>query len=91
MDYKDFTKRDVAYNTFVEYRKLVLESHDKGRFIDAFIELCTRALSGDCVAQDCVAYFFKNGVENYLFENYEYYMSWQILAMSSPLRKWNFS
>lgn len=80
MEYKDFTKRDDAYNIFVKYRREVLDSVDTGKFADTFTELCTKALSGDCVAQDCVSYFFKNGVDGCLFENYEYYMSWQILA-----------
>lgn len=80
MDYKDFTSRNDAFNGFVKLRKEVLDSVDRGNFGDVFTELCTKALSGDCVAQDCVAYFFNKGIPNVLLPNFENYMSWQILA-----------
>ena len=80
MDYKDFTKRSVAFDGFVAYRKELLDAVQVGDFFDLFTELCSRALAGDCIAQDCAAYFFNKGVPNVLAVNYEYYMSWQILA-----------
>jgi len=80
LDYKDFTKRQDAFDMFVKARREVLDSVDRGHFGEVFTELCTKALEGDCVAQDCVAYFFNKGVPNYLVPNFEYYMSWQILA-----------
>lgn len=80
LDYKDFTDRKTAFDGFVKYRRVVLNSVDKNKFVDEFTELCTRAMSGDCIAQDCVAYFFNRGVPDYIAPNYEYYMSWQILA-----------
>lgn len=80
MDYKDFTKRQKAFDGFVKYRREVFDSVDKNKFDDVFTELCTKALSGDCVAQDCVAYFFNKGVQGKLAPNYDFYMSWQILA-----------
>ncbi len=80
MDYKDFTERQKAFDKFVKYRREIYDSIDKGDFFDEFTELCEKALSGDCVAQDCVAYFFKKGVPEYLLPNFELYMSWQILA-----------
>lgn len=80
MDYKDFTKRQVAFDKFVGYRRAVIDSAEKGEFVETFTELCTRALEGDCVAQDCVAYFFNKGYPGELAPNYSYYMSWQILA-----------
>ncbi len=80
MDYKDFTKRDVAFAKFVKYRREVLDGVDNGKFVELFTELCTKAMSGDCVAQDCVAYFFNMGVPDFLYPNYDYYMSWEILA-----------
>ncbi|MBE7075497.1 MAG: hypothetical protein E7375_00305 [Clostridiales bacterium] len=78
MDYKDFTKRDKAFKGFIEYRKEVLNSG--ADFPNVFVDLCTKAIEGDCIAQDCVAYFFNKGVPDYLVQNYEYYLSWQILA-----------
>ena len=80
MDYKDFTNRKKAFDGFVEERKKVLESIEKGKFVDTFSDLCARAMTGDCIAQDCVAYFFNKGVPDLLMPNFEYYMSWQILA-----------
>lgn len=80
MDYKDFTKRENAFEKFVDYRKRVLASVDKGKFEEVFTDLCTKAMSGNCVAQDCVAYFFNKGIPDFLYPNYDYYMAWQILA-----------
>lgn len=80
MDYQEFTDRTTAYNKFIKLRKDILDSVDRGDFFDAFTELCSSALAGDCVAQDCVAYFFNRGVPNFLEQNYDLYMAWQILA-----------
>lgn len=80
MDYKDFTDRATAYNKFVKHRKDVLDSVEAGNFSDAFADLCASALAGNCVAQDVAAYFFNRGVPNILQPNYQFYMSWQILA-----------
>ncbi len=87
MDYRDFTKRATAYDGFVKFRKDVLDNTEKGGFTESFTDLCANALAGNCIAQDCVAYFFKRGVPDpksetrYLLPpNYDYYISWQILA-----------
>ena len=80
MDYRDFTDRDVAFKTFVEMRREVLDSVDSGNFTSVFTEVCTKALANDCIAQDVVAYFFNKGIPDHLVPNFEYYMSWQILA-----------
>lgn len=80
MDYREFTKRDVAYAEFIKIRKEVLDSVDNGSFSDVFVDVCARALGNDCVAQDCAAYFFNKGIPDRLYPNYDYYMRWQILA-----------
>ncbi len=81
MDYNEFTKRKDAYNEFVEMRKVVLESaQNKKVFNEVFAELCTKAYMGDCVAQDCVAYFFNKGIPDRLTINYNFYLGWEILA-----------
>ena len=80
MDAKDFIKRQTAFDGFVKCRKEILSQTDRGNFVEAFTELCTKALEGDCIAQDCVAYFFHKGVPDELSPYYELYMSWQILA-----------
>ena len=40
MDYKDFTDRDTAFNSFVKYRRAVIDSIEEGKFFDEFFELC---------------------------------------------------
>lgn len=80
MDANLFTDRDFAFKSFVEERKKIIESADRGDFVEAFTELCTKAMAGDCVAQDVTAYFFNRGFDNFLQPNFEYYMSWEILA-----------
>ncbi|MGN1201569.1 MAG: hypothetical protein ACI4R8_04895 [Candidatus Caccovivens sp.] len=80
MDAKLFTNRDDAFRGFVVERRNVLDSVDRGDFVECFTELCTKAMSGDCVAQDVTAYFFNKGIPNELQPNYEYYLSWEILA-----------
>lgn len=72
--------RDLAYLGFVQNRKIVLENAEKGNFLDSFSELCSRAIEGDCIAQDCIAYFFNKGFPDELAPNYDFYMSWLILA-----------
>ncbi len=80
MDYQDFTKRKIAYDGFVKMRKEILDNIDSIKFTDLFTELCTKALAGDCIAQDCVAYFFNKGIQDRLYPNYDYYMKWELLA-----------
>lgn len=61
-------------------RKEILDNVDSADFTDLFTELCTKALAGDCIAQDCVAYFFNKGIPGRLHPNFDYYMRWQFLA-----------
>jgi hypothetical protein len=82
MDYKDFTPRDVAYKGFLEYRKQIIDNADNGEFNDAFLDVATKAIDGDCIAQDCIAYFFNRGFDDFQ-PNYEYYMSWEVLAAAN--------
>lgn len=80
MDYRDFTKRKTAYDGFVKMRKEILDNIDNPDFNDLFTELCTKALAGDCIAQDVVAYFFNKGIPDRIHPNYDFYMRWQFLA-----------
>ena len=84
MDYKDFTSRNEAYEKFLKLRREVLTSADRGNFGDVFSELCANAMTGDCVAQDVVAYFFNKGVPGLPPENYE-------TATSLHLKNWSLS
>ena len=80
MDYRDFTPRATAFNEFVKLRRVILDSAEDNTFSDSFTELCARAMANDPVAQDVVAYFFNKGIPDRLYPNFEYYMSWEILA-----------
>lgn len=82
MDYKDFTPRDKAFNGFVKYRKQVMDAADRGEFEDVFFDICAKAIDGDCIAQDCVAYFYNKGFDDFQ-PNFENYMSWEILAAAN--------
>lgn len=82
MDYRDFTTKDVAYKGFLEYRKQIIDNADNGEFNDAFLDVAAKAIDGDCVAQDCIAYFFNRGFDDFK-PNYEYYMSWEVLAAAN--------
>ena len=80
MRYEDFTSRDTAYKNFVKMRKKVLDSIEDDSFADVFSKLCGDALDGNCVAEDCLAYFFNKGIADIIQPNFEFYMFWQILA-----------
>lgn len=82
MDYKDFTPRQKAFDEFVKYRKQVMDGADRGEFENIFFDICAKAIDGDCVAQDCVAYFYNKGFDDFQ-PNFENYMSWEILAAAN--------
>ena len=82
MDYKDFTPKDEAFKKFVAYRKQVMDAADQGRFDEVFFDIVAKAMDGDCVAQDCTAYFYNKGFDDFQ-PNFENYMSWEILAAAN--------
>lgn len=82
MDYKDFTPRAEAFNGFVKYRKQIMDAADRGEFDDVFFDVCAKAIDGDCIAQDCVAYFYNKGFDDFQ-PNFENYMCWEILAAAN--------
>ena len=79
MDYREFIPRDEAYQGFLKYRKQVVEAADRGDFDGGFADVCAKAIDGDAVAQDVVAYFYNKGFDDFQ-PNFENYMSWEILA-----------
>ncbi len=83
MDYKKFIDKKTAYDGFVKYRKKILDSEEKGTFEDVFSDICAKAMMGDAIAEDCVAYFYSKGIPGFLNQNYELYMSWQVLAAAN--------
>lgn len=82
MDYKDFTPRDAAFKGFVNYRKQIMDGANNGNFEEVFFDVCAKAIDGDCIAQDCVAYFYNKGFDDFQ-PNFENYMSWEILAAAN--------
>ena len=84
MEYKDFVYKADAYNGFVELRKAInslLENKEsRNRFDDAWAEVGALAMEGNPIAQDIMSYYYKNGIEGHLPENYDLYMKWAILA-----------
>ena len=62
MEWSRFIDKDKAYSGFVKYRKKVIDASETGKFDEAFIDLGTKALEGDAVAQDCLAYFYNRGL-----------------------------
>ena len=83
MEWSRFIDKDKAYSGFVKYRKKVIDASETGKFDEAFIDLGTKALEGDAVAQDCLAYFYNRGLPGFLKQNYDIYISWEILACAN--------
>ena len=83
MDYNKFVDKDTAFKGFVEYRSRLMQANSKKKFDDIFVDLGTKALEGDVIAQDCVAYFYNKGMPGYLKVNYDLYMAWEVLACAN--------
>ena len=83
MDYKNFIDKETSYNGFVKYRRKIIDASEKGKFEETFTDIGTKALEGDAIAQDVMAYFYNKGLPNFLKPNYELYISWQILASAN--------
>lgn len=55
----------------------------KAVFSELYEDIATRAVEGDVVAQDFLAYWFKRGQKDCLEVNLEMSMKWQILAAAN--------
>lgn len=77
-----FVEYQDAFDQFTVMRKEVLDCVEKTpeKFFDVFDELKFKALYGNCVAMDVLAYFYKTGIPKHLPENYNRYIAWQFLA-----------
>ena len=85
MEYNDFIRRKDAYASFKELRKIlngsIANPKDwKKSFKEMFAEVGVLAMENNSVAQDVMSYYYKDGVEGSLEENYDQYMQWEILA-----------
>ena len=83
MDYKKFINKDKGYDGFIKYRRMVIDASEKGKFDEVFTDIGTKALEGDAIAQDVMAYFYNKGLPNFLKPNFELYLSWQILSSAN--------
>lgn len=80
-----FIKKSDAYSGFTQLREVLNDSIENPNkyaksFMDMFVDVGTLAMEGNCIAQDLMAYYYKNGVKGYIPENFDLYMRWEILA-----------
>ena len=85
MEYNDFIRRKDAYNSFKELRKIlngsIASPKDwKKSFKEMFDEVGVLAMENNSIAQDVMSYYYKDGVDGIIDENYDQYMQWAILA-----------
>lgn len=85
MEQQFFVKKSDAYAGFTELRSVLndcLENPEKysKSFMDMFVEVGMLAMNGNCIAQDLMSYYYKNGVKGIIPENFDLYMKWEILA-----------
>ena len=77
-------ERQEAFDGFMERREKVNKSVDifegEDSFLYVFSHLKVDAARGDGIAADVLAYFYRNGIEGYITENYMNYICWELLA-----------
>lgn len=88
MEPQYFIKKNDAYSGFTQLREVLNDSLENPHkytksFIDMFVDVGTLAMEGNCIAQDLMAYYYKNGVKGYIPENFDLYMRWEILAAAN--------
>ena len=79
----EFVEYEEAFNTFTEERKKMNEivaSQNYSEFKKLLKTFKLRAGQGNPIYMDLLAYYYKTGIPDYLNENYDLYMSWEILA-----------
>lgn len=78
----EFIYYEDALEGFTSARKKLNEliENNPAKFKAAFLEYKKAAGSGDPIAMDIIAYYYKSGVQGLLGENYQKYLSWEILA-----------
>ncbi len=77
---KKLIEREKTFNGFIEARREINSSVDGYAFPAVFESYKKKAAEGDVVAQDVLAYYYKEGVRGYLRENYSKYLKWEILS-----------
>lgn len=79
---KPFTNYETAFDGFTEERRVLnrLAENDPKEFLAKFEEVKQKALYGDCIAMDVLAYYYKTGIRGVLRENYMRYVKWEFIA-----------
>ena len=79
---KPWTEYREALDGFTDIRRKMNKNADENpsAFLEMFEDLKQKALYGDTIAMDVLAYYYKSGVRNILPENYMRYISWEFLA-----------
>ena len=86
MKYSEFYDRNRAFEEFKIFRNKLNSSivNPRGEsFSKLFDNMKKQAVEGDVVAQDVIAYFYRDGAGRYLDEDYMRYMHWEILASAN--------
>ena len=80
--YKPFVYYEEAMAGFAEARKILNECKEKGAraFLTEFQKYKEAAKNEDAIAMDVLAYYYKTGAGNFLPENYNRYITWELVA-----------
>lgn len=81
---KAIIEREKAFNGFIDARAKVNASLDyivgEKSFFNVFDKIKQEAGKGDAISQDVLAYYYKSGIEDFLYEDYTKYLKWELLA-----------
>ncbi len=88
MEKENFITKQDAFAGFKKLRTVLndcIEHPQEYRksFIDMLTEVGTLAMDGNAIAQDVMSYYYKDGVDGAVPENYDLYMQWAILAAAN--------
>ena len=88
MDKKDFITKKDGFEGFTRLRRVLNDCLQNPKdyrksFMDMFTDVGTLAMDGNCIAQDVMSYYYKDGVKKFIPENYDLYMQWAILAAAN--------
>ncbi len=81
---KAIIEREKAFKGFMDMRAKVNNSLDyytgPKSFFAIFDNIKKEAGKGDAISQDILAYYYKSGIEDFLYEDYTKYLKWELLS-----------
>ena len=88
MEKENFITKKDAFAGFTKLRTVLNDCIEHPReyrktFLDMLTEVGTLAMDGNAIAQDVMSYYYKDGVKDFVPENYDLYMQWAILAAAN--------